>query len=191
MGRVILIVGPHGVGKTSLLNYVKQQGEFCVFEGFKIPVGNYNLKELSDFCEYQKKYLEYASFLCCRVKNSKSDGIFLRTIEECSFYYHVNKKSNHMMDKYHEEVRKNNYVGADMIIYLDAHIDELKQRCISDNKRNMETTNKWYRDYYVKYDRYWKKYPRIIVIDTSKKSVQEIYIRIKELCDERSICVKK
>ena len=44
MGKIALIVGPHGVGKSTLFNFAKTKGELIVFDGFELPRDKYDLK---------------------------------------------------------------------------------------------------------------------------------------------------
>lgn len=191
MGKVILLVGPHGVGKTSIIEYARTQDEFTVYDGFKISSDNYNLNDVDDFLNYQHQYLKTASNICSKIHNDIRPGIVLRSIEECSFYYYLKPDSNLFMNYYYKCVKENRYRGADIIIYLDAAYDVLQRRCNGDKNRDIKKTSEWYEKKYADYERYWKNYLGAIVLDTTKASVQETYQKIKEICDEGSICSKK
>lgn len=191
MGEVILLVGPHGVGKTSVIEYAREKEDFIVYEGFKISSQSYNLSDTKDFLDYQHQYLKVASEISQKIHNNIKPGLVLRSIEECSFYYYLRTESNQFMKFYYECVKENGYKGADIIIYLDASYEILKKRCTSDENRNMIKTLQWYEKEYASYNEYWKKYQNVIVLDTTKLSIQEIYQKIKGIYDERSIFVKK
>lgn len=191
MVKVVLLVGPHGVGKTSIIEYARTQSDFVVYDGFKISSEQYNLNDIDDFLEYQQQYLKIASDMSKKIHSGKQPGIVLRSIEECSFYYYTRPDSDLMMKHYYECVNENGYFGVDKIIYLDASYELLQQRCSGNQIRDKKKTDDWYEKQYADYDKYWKNYPGTIVLDTSGDSVQDTYQKIKEICDEESICVKK
>lgn len=190
MGKVVLIVGPHGVGKTSLIDYARKKNEVAVYEGFKISNQNYDLNDNNDFLAYQQQYLKKASMQSRKIHNSNRNGFVLRSIEECSFYYFLREESD-LMNEYYKIVRVKEYMGADIIIYLDASYEILQLRCRNDQKRDKRKTDLWYQEIYSKYDKYWKNYPDIVILDTSKENIPDLYKKIKEICDERPICFKK
>lgn len=191
MGEVILLVGPHGVGKTTIIEYARKKEDFIVYEGFKISTQSYDLSDMNEFLDYQHQYLKTASEISQKIHNNIKPGLVLRSIEECSFYYYLKAESNRFMELYYECVKENRFRGADVIIYLDASYEILEKRCNADKNRNVIRTLEWYEKQYESYEKYWKRYPGVIILDTTKLSIQEIYQRIKEIYDERSICVKK
>ena len=191
MGAVILIVGPHGVGKTSVIEYAKMREDFTVYEGFKISTDGYDLSNETDFISYQHQYLKMASEISEKIHRDAKPGLVLRTIEECSFYYYMGLESEKLMEVYNQCVDENGYCGADAIIYLDASFETLMYRCNNDKKRNMRKTLEWYEKMYKSYDNFWKNNPNTILLDTSMLSVHEIYQKIKEILDEGSVRVKK
>ena len=191
MSEVILLLGPHGVGKSSIINYAKKKAYFDSYEGFKIIPENLNLESLNDFLEFQRQYLEVASELSKKIHRGTKPGLVIRSIEECSYYYYKRNESGNLMDFYHSAVINNNFIGADFIFYLDASIEVLNERCARDTKRNKERNTIWYKNSYKSYDNYWKNNSKVIIIDTSKLSIQEVYNRIKEIYDKRFIPQKK
>lgn len=191
MGEVILLVGPHGVGKTSVIEYAKMREDFIVYEGYKISTIGYDLSNETDFINYQHQYLQIASQISRKIHCGSKPGLVLRTIEECSFYYYIGLNSKNLMKVYNQCVTENEYCGADLIIYLDASFETLMHRCNIDKKRNMKTTTAWYEQLYKSYDFFWKSNSNTILLDTTLLSVPEIYQKIKEILDERPICIKK
>lgn len=58
MGKIALIVGSHGVGKTTLFSFAKTQTDFLVFDGIQLPTDGYNLQIKEDFLAYEALYLK-------------------------------------------------------------------------------------------------------------------------------------
>ena len=193
MGKVILLLGSHGVGKSSLLAYAETKEEFLVFEGFKISSEGYSLSNLDDFTDYQNKYLRESSRICEKIKKANKNGIVIRSIEESSFYYHVHPCAQLAVKRYQEEIAQNQYCGADILIYLDAEYRVLQERCLHDKNRNQESSRKWYQTQFSLYENYWKNYPGVKIIDTTSLQIQELYERIKNECNEseRPLCSQK
>ena len=84
MGKIALIVGPHGVGKSTLFNFAKAKGELIVFDGFELPRDNFDLKIKEDFLKYESWYLKFINENNNVIKQSRHDGIVVRSIEESS-----------------------------------------------------------------------------------------------------------
>ena len=168
MGKVITIVGPHGVGKTTLFKYAKEKGEFETFDGFKINCGY-----KTSFDNIQKLYFEKVKEQNLRILNGKKDGLVIRSMEEILFFYEFTE--NHISFNIPYELFSNK------IIYIDAKESILKQRCENDYFSNKHNREIWYQKYFRKFSEYWKKYPNLYLIDTSNLTTQETYEKIKEL----------
>ena len=167
MGKIITIVGPHGVGKTALFQYARQKDDFLVFDGFKLVTSNE-----SSFEDNQKRYFELIKEQNTKIINDRRDGFIIRSMEEILYFYELNNKEPafYIPDN----------LFSDSIIYLDASLSILRKRCEIDANHDRE---EWYRKEYTKYDSFWKKKSNIL-IDTSFLNIGEVYEKIKEfVCD--------
>ena len=54
MGKIINILGPHGVGKTTLQNYIRNNSLGIVAEGFILPIKGFNLSDPDGYIEYEE-----------------------------------------------------------------------------------------------------------------------------------------
>lgn len=174
MGKIALIVGPHGVGKSTLFNFAKTKGELIVFDGFELPRDNFDLKIKEDFLKYESWYLKFINENNNVIKQSRYDGIVVRSIEESSFYFHFYKYEN-LTKEYDRLFNDNNNIKVDCIIYLDADYQTLCDRCEKDIARDMTETQSWYKYEYNRYVDYWTQYPGVKKIDTKDKKIGEIY----------------
>lgn len=181
MGKIILIVGPHGVGKTSLFEYAKKIGEFDVHDGFQFSQNGFDLSQKKDFIEYQKQYFDKISEQNYLIKEGNKDGLVIRSIEESSFYYYSHPHKNEVIKDYFDHLEKSYAIMADLIIYLDAKMDVLQSRYFNDNNRDIQETLEWYKNKYGIYDSYWKKFPGVFFLDTSDLGVDEVYQEVKRL----------
>ena len=174
MGKIALIVGPHGVGKSTLFNFAKTKGELIVFDGFELPRDKYNLNIKEDFLSYEKWYIKFINENNNIIRQSSRDGIVVRSIEESSYYFHFYKYAD-LSEEYGKLFTDRNNKKVDCIIYLDADYKTLCDRCKNDKARGMTETYSWYENEYSRYVDYWTKYPKVKIIDTVKKKIGEIY----------------
>ena len=143
MGKIALVVGPHGVGKSTLFNFAKTKGELIVFDGFELPRDDFDLKIKEDFLNYEEWYLKFINENNNVIKRSKRDGIVARSIEESSYYFYFYKYAN-LAEEYKILFADKNNTKVDCVIYLDADYQTLRDRCENDNARDMAETNSWY-----------------------------------------------
>lgn len=181
MGKIILVLGPHGVGKTTLFRYASTRTDCIVCDGYQISSENLNLSETDDFIEYQHKYIESINRDNRKIKESEHNGIVIRSFEESSYYYEIHRKRDIVMKDYYFVFNNKENIKVDKLVYLDASSEELKYRYMNDENRDMQETAEWYDNKYAFYDTYWKRYPGIIVIDTTNKTTEEIYDLIMEI----------
>lgn len=180
MGRIALVVGPHGVGKSTLFKFAKSKGEFIVFEGIEIPKDGYNLHIKEDFLAYETLYTESINKNNRLIQNSDHDGLVVRSIEESSYYFNFYHDANVMSD-YRKIFENETNIKADFLIFLDADFDTLQARCRNDRFRDMQETALWYKNEYERYIDYWKNYPGIVSIDTIGRTTESIYEEIKNV----------
>ena len=180
MGKIALVVGPHGVGKTTLFNFAKNKNDFIVFDGIQIPADGYNLQLKEDFLAYEALYLKVINENNSAIKNSDRNGLVVRSIEESSYYFYFHKDSS-VMDAYKEIYADKNNIKADCIFFLDADYKTLQRRFNNDSLRDMEETHWWYENEYARYIEYWKNYPGIVIIDTINKTTANVYDEINRL----------
>lgn len=185
MGKIINILGPHGVGKTTLQKYINDNLLGIVIEGFILPLNGLDLSDPNIYIEYEKKYIEQINEQNKKIKNSLEDGYVIRSIEEVEYFLKTHKPS---IDEY--EIRKlindESNILCDLIIYLDSKKEVLDERISKDIVRDQIETNDWYLNDFEKYDLFWKKYKRINIIDTTNLSVEEVYDEIVKLLN--NIC---
>ena len=178
MGKIALIVGPHGVGKSTLFNFAKAKRELIVFDGFELPCDDFDLKNKEDFLKYEAWYIKFINESNNVIKQSKRDGIVIRSIEESSYYFHFYKYAN-LTEEYKKIFADESNIKADCVIYLDTDYQTLRDRCENDNARDMDETHLWYECEYSRYVDYWTHYPGVIKIDTENKNTKNIYDEVK------------
>lgn len=180
MGKIINILGPHGVGKTTLQNYIRDHDLGIVAEGFILPVGEFNLSDPDDYLRYEEKYLVQINRQNQIIKNSLMNGYVIRSIEEIEYFLRTYSPKIDVR-KIREIINDDSNILCDMIIYLDSSKRVLEKRIADDLIRDQVETTKWYASDFKKYDRYWKNYNKTNIIDTSELSVAEVFEKIKEM----------
>lgn len=180
MGKVILVLGPHGVGKTSLLKYANEHKKMIVFEGYQLPIEGADLSNPTEFILYQEKYEKRIIEDNSIIKESDMNGLVNRSIEESSYYYYFYQRYDEVKNHYTNMLNRNNKLLCDVLVYLDAPYSVLQDRYSKDDKRDMDETVEWYEKEYKRYDIYWKQYPGVKIIDTTEKTTEEIF---SELCE--------
>lgn len=180
MGKIINILGPHGVGKTTLQNYIRDNSLGIVAEGFILPIKGFNLGDPNEYVEYEKKYLELINEQNMMIQNASENGYVIRSIEEVEYFLQAHTPS---VDegKIRDLIDNESNILCDLIIYLDSAKTVLDERIAGDVVRDQVETTDWYANDYEKYDRYWKNYSRTHVIDTTNLSVKEVFERINKL----------
>ena len=189
MGNVILLLGPHGVGKTALVEYARSKNDFLAYDGFKIPIDGYDLTKIDDFILCQERYIQKASVICDKIKRGTVNGIVLRSPEESLFYCELYSNPDVARNLLKLTLKKRNYEGADFIVFLTATRTDLQARCEKDQNRNFVNTEQWYKVFYQKYEEYWNSYPNVIFINTSGKTVSEVYNEFKKVLIEKGLIV--
>lgn len=183
MGKIVLILGPHGVGKTTLFKYAKEQGDLLTFEGYQIPTTGFDLSKDDDFLKYQHLYSDLIRKDNERIKLSEKSGLVIRSLEESSYYYWL-RGSKQLIEAFRNEYDDKSSIKADFIIYLDASRSVLDYRCNGDRDRYMPETINWYATKYHLYKDYWKMYPGVIFLDTENKKTEEIYENIFNIINQ-------
>ena len=180
MGKIALVVGPHGVGKTTLFKFAKSKGELIVFEGIEIPKDGYDLHIKKDFLAYESLYMESINKNNRLIKESDHNGLVVRSVEESSYYFNFYQDASVMSD-YRKIFENEKNIKSDCLFFLDADFDTLQARCRNDGLRDMQETKLWYKNEYERYIDYWKNYPGIVSIDTTGRSTESIYEEIKHV----------
>ncbi len=180
MGKIINLLGPHGVGKTTLQNYIRDKGLGIVAEGFILPMDEFKLTDPEDYLEYEKNYLLPINEQNKDIKNSLMNGYIIRSIEEIEYFLQTYSPSIEM-ETIRRIVDDTSNIMCDLIVYLDSSKEVLKKRIAGDIARDQIETMEWYANDFEKYDRFWKNYNRIHVIDTTGLSVVEVFEKIQQL----------
>lgn len=180
MGKIVLILGPHGVGKTTLFRYAKKKGDLMTFDGFQLPLNGFDISNDDDFLKYQHLYSEIIKNNNEAIKQSEKSGLVIRALEESSYYYWL-RNSEQIMRAFQEEYKSEYSIKVDHVVYLDASDDTLKERCTNNKERYMPETIEWYETKYELYREYWKKYPGVIFLNTENKTTEAIYQEIIKL----------
>jgi thymidylate kinase len=183
MGKIINILGPHGVGKTTLQNYIRNNSLGIVAEGFILPIKGFNLGDPDEYVEYEKTYLEPINEQNRMIQNASENGYVIRSIEEIEYFLQTHTPS---VDegKIRELIDNESNIFCDLIIYLDSAKAVLDERIAGDVVRDQVETTDWYAHDYEKYDRFWKNYNRTHVIDTTNRSVKEVFEEIINLINK-------
>lgn len=179
MGKIVLVVGSHAVGKTTLFEFAKKKDEFIVFDGIKIPTDGYDLRKREDFLAYENLYLKSINENNGLIKRSNRNGLVVRSIEEASYYYHFYEDPS-VEEEYKTIFADEDNIKVDKIVFLDADRATLQFRYQNDKLRDMEETITWYKNEYERYISYWKNYPGVVTINTVNKTVATIYDEIKK-----------
>lgn len=180
MGKIINILGPHGVGKTTLQNYIRDNALGIVAEGFILPIKGFNLSDPKEYVEYEKTYFTPINEQNRYIQNAVENGYVIRSIEEIEYFLQTHTPSideriiRNLID------HKSNIL-CDIIIYLDSSKNVLQTRIAGDIVRDQVETTDWYANDFEKYDRFWKKHKRTHVIDTTNLSVEEVFKEIIKL----------
>lgn len=180
MGKIINILGPHGVGKTTLQNYIRDNSLGMVAEGFILPIKGYNLEVPDEYVEYEKTYLRPINEQNRMIQNASENGYIIRSVEEVEYFLQTHTPSVDQ-GKIRELIDNGSNVLCDLIIYLDSEKAILNERIAGDVIRDQVETTDWYANDYEKYDRFWKNYKRTHVINTTNRSVKEVFEEIINL----------
>ncbi len=177
MGKIINILGPHGVGKTTLQNYIRSNGLGLVFEGFKVPQNDSDFDSKDSYLNYEKKYFERIDKEHAIIKKNNQNGFVSRSFEEVRYFLLTSKYG--FQEKEVDSLLFG-HLKCDRLVYLDADRQVLKSRISGDELRDMDETKEWYEKDFTSYSRYYKSLPGILVIDTSFLTTEEVFDLIRE-----------
>lgn len=180
MGKVLLIVGPHGVGKTTLFAYARKRNEMIVRDGFRFSTLGYDLGLDSEFVRYQDSYIERICEEIRQIRASAKDGLVIRSLEESSYYFWL-RGSPGLLNAYCDKMCTLKNLMVDRIVYLDAPYDVLQLRYRNDAARDMPETEAWYREKYAGYRAFWLSYPGVTVLQTGALKVGDVYAAVKSI----------
>lgn len=180
MGKIINILGPHGVGKTTLQNYIRDNSLGIVAEGFILPIKGFDLSNPNMYIEYEKTYFAPINEQNRFIQNASENGYVIRSIEEIEYFLQTHTPS---IDegKIRELIDNESNILCDLIVYLDSAKNVLEERISGDIVRDQLETTNWYANDFEKYDHFWKNYRRTHIIDTTNMSVAEIFEEINKL----------
>lgn len=180
MGKIINILGPHGVGKTTLQNYIRDNSLGIVAEGFILPVKGINLENPDEYFEYEKKYINAVNEQNKMIQNGSENGYIIRSIEEVEYFLQTHTPAIDK-SKIRELIDNELNILCDFIVYLDSEKAILKKRIAGDATRDQLETTDWYANDYEKYDYFWKNYRKTHIIDTTYLSIKEVFEKIDDL----------
>lgn len=180
MGLIINILGPHGVGKTTLQNYIRNNSLGVVAEGFILPIKGVNLSDQEEYLKYEEGYLAYINEQNKAIKKALMNGYVIRSVEEVEYFLRTYNPSIED-EKIRKIIENDSNISCDLIVYLDSKKATLDERIAGDTVRDQIETTDWYNNDFDRYDFYWKKFERTNVIDTTNLSVSEVFDEITKL----------
>lgn len=183
MGKIINILGPHGVGKTTLQQYIQQNNLAITVEGYQFAAPEGGFKSKEDYLQYQKMYLERINRDNDLIAKSSQNGFVIRSVEELIYFLKIVSPFSFSQTEIEQLVSSS--IRSDLLIYLDASRETLEQRVDGDADRDMVETRSWYDEFYVGYDAYFKALPNIKLIKTDGKAPSEIYGEILSFLEEK------
>ena len=114
------------------------------------------------------------------IQNASENVYVIRSIEEVEYFLQTHTPS---VDegKIRELIDNESNIFCDLLIYLDSAKAVLDERIAGDVIRDQVETTDWYANDYEKYDRFWKKYERTYILDTTNLSVEEVFEKIDNI----------
>lgn len=183
MGKIINILGPHGVGKTTFQRYVRDNDLGIVIEGYQFGVPECGFPTKDDYVRYEMQYLNKINEDNRTIMQSDRNGFVIRSTEELEYFLRMatSYKPNE------SEIQKilSSGIKSDLLIYLDANEETLTQRINGDKNRDVNETIQWYNFFYAKYDAYFKSRPQVVVIKTDGKIPSDIYEEIMKALEAK------
>ena len=183
MGKIINILGPHGVGKTTLQQYIRQNNLAIVVEGYQFFAPESGFQSKEDYLQYQKRYLERINRDNGAIAKSSQNGFVIRSVEELIYFLKI--VSPFSVTQAEIEHLVSSSIKSDLLVYLDASKETLDRRINEDVDRDMAETRFWYDKLYVGYDAYFKALPNIKLIKTDGKAPPAIYREILSFLEEK------
>lgn len=184
---IVTLEGPRAVGKTTLTDrFIKERNDIIVIEGFYIENTPKTINDEEYFYENQRKYItqkiqqmdsldENSNYLIVR----GPEGIDEYTLTYPKIYGFT-WPVEEVLKKELEELRKRR---SDLVLYLDADKNILKQRCLNDKVKIRTNYDDYLNLWYEKMRSSFSKYPNVKLLDTSAMSKNEVYKYVAGIFD--------
>lgn len=191
MSKIFYLEGSRAVGKTTLLRNIRQnEPNFIVIDGHARKDFMFDITRLDEFIINEKLYLacDLAQYNVLKnerfpvfiVKGPYTDVFFAEKYMGKVFPHHNIKETD--LFPYIEHVKK--ICVPDGIIYLDASLEVIKNRCAADS-RLRKTMNEFLNHWLEDFEQYFKSMPLTRVVNTNDKDTMAVYHEVMRLIGEQ------
>lgn len=186
--KIISIQGPRAVGKSSLIDALKDNSDFSLTtmkefgyeERKKRDLFQFDLTIKAHFLRNQEIFFQGEYLRYKKIMKISTDYLVLdRGPEDTLCFSEIYPKIINKGWNIQRELQelKNKYIKyeSDIIIYLDASIDIIKQRQINDNRKIRSNFSDYISSYYKLEKEYFLKIPTTIYINTMNSTTKNVY----------------
>lgn len=189
MGYIITLGGRRGVGKTTLLQKIKQNYCFNVFEGYGRFDYGYRPKSKESYFARIKETLKELINIYDRAKKESTVSFMICPLEYVVFciecYISINKLNWKYDDELSMLVREAKKRKIDYLIQLEADDAVLAQRRKLDKKKREENAESiaWEREL----SKYKTPLEKVIEIDTTHFTEEETFIQVQAFLESLAL----